>query len=105
MKVLDHWKSPRSGARYPARWRLRVVAAQKPLDLTVTPMLADQEMTTRRTAGETYWEGSVAVRGQSGDAPVRGVGYAELTGYARAFGEGLSSSMPVRRRTRAPVIP
>lgn len=86
MKILDHWKSPRSGGRYPARWRLRVVMAEKTLDLTVTPMLADQEMTTPRTAGETYWEGNVAVSGRSGNGPVQGFGYAELTGYAKAFG-------------------
>jgi predicted secreted hydrolase len=74
--VLDHWPSPRDGARYPARWRLRVPSAG--LDLEVTPRIADQELalTVR------YWEGAVAVTGTAAGAPVEGAGYVELTGYA-----------------------
>ena len=74
--VLNHWPSPRDGARYPARWRLRVPSAG--LDLEVTPRIADQELalTVR------YWEGAVAVTGTAAGAPVEGAGYVELTGYA-----------------------
>jgi predicted secreted hydrolase len=65
------WTSPRSGARYPARFRLRLPAFG--LDLNVRPLLADQELDT----SFRYWEGAVAVTGT-----VAGSGYVELTGYA-----------------------
>jgi predicted secreted hydrolase len=74
--VLGHWASPRDGARYPARWRVRVPSAG--LDLEVRPLVADQELalTVR------YWEGAVAVAGTASGQPVTGAGYVELTGYA-----------------------
>jgi predicted secreted hydrolase len=83
LAVLDTWKSPKTGARYPSGWRLRV--PKEGIDLTIRPRLADQEMTTPETTGVTYWEGSVAVEGVSGAVPVVGAGYVELTGYAGAF--------------------
>jgi predicted secreted hydrolase len=78
VSVLDHWTSPREGTRYPARWRLRVPAAA--LDLAVTPLVADQEL----DLAVRYWEGAVEVEGTGAGAPVRGAGYVELVGYARA---------------------
>jgi predicted secreted hydrolase len=78
------WKSPRSGAEYPARWRIQVRA--KPgvpaLDFQCEPRLADQELLTTGSTGITYWEGAVIVRGARDGAPVAGRGYVELTGYA-----------------------
>ena len=74
--VLDRWTSPRSGASYPARWRLALPALG--LDLDVRPALADQELDT----SFRYWEGAVIVAGTSRGAPLHGQGYAELTGYA-----------------------
>jgi len=66
------WRSPRSGARYPDRFRVRVPG--EGLDLDVRPLLADQELDT----SFRYWEGAVAVAGT-----VPGNGYVELTGYSR----------------------
>ncbi len=77
IEILDHWQSPHSGGRYPARWRLRV--PDQELDLVIVPLLADQELQT----SVRYWEGAVSLRGVSRGAPVRGRGYVELTGYAR----------------------
>ncbi|MBI5615257.1 MAG: carotenoid 1,2-hydratase [Gammaproteobacteria bacterium] len=75
--VDARWKSPHSGADYPARWRLAVPRAG--LDVEIAPRLADQEW----TGTLVYWEGAVTVRPLNGRAP--GVGYVELTGYgARA---------------------
>ena len=76
--ALGRWRSPRSGAVYPARWRLRVPG--EGLDLEVTPLLADQE----QNLSFRYWEGAVAVRGTRQGRAVSGRGYAELTGYAEA---------------------
>ena len=77
--ALGHWTSPRSGASYPARWRLRIPS--EGIELEVEPLVADQEM---RTAF-TYWEGAVRVSGTSGAQPRNGRGYVELTGYARSM--------------------
>jgi predicted secreted hydrolase len=72
---LEAWKSPASGARYPARWRL-LVPSEK-MELEVVPRLADQELRT----SVRYWEGAVGVRGTSRGRMVEGDGYVELTGY------------------------
>ncbi|MFI4943766.1 MAG: lipocalin family protein, partial [Burkholderiales bacterium] len=77
--VLARWTSPRSGASYPARWRLRVPSEE--LELEIEPLVADQEMRT----SFTYWEGAVRVSGTARGRPVGGRGYVELTGYARSM--------------------
>ena len=83
LTVKDTWKSPHSGAVYPAKWRLQITPVS--LDITITPNLADQEMHTSETTGVIYWEGSVSASGNKGGNPVTGAGYVELTGYARQF--------------------
>jgi predicted secreted hydrolase len=75
MRVLAHWTDP-TGARYPSRWRLLVPALG--LDVTVRPILADQELTT----SPRYWEGAVDVAGSRSGRPIAGRGYVELVGYA-----------------------
>lgn len=76
VEVLDHWTSA-DGARYPSGWRLRVSSLG--LDVTVHPVLADQELTTR----PRYWEGAVDVSGTREGRALGGRGYVELVGYAR----------------------
>jgi len=76
------WRSPRSGALYPAGWRVRVPSAG--MDLELAPAAADQELAALRSAGLSYWEGAVRVTGLDGGRPARGAGYVELTGYAGA---------------------
>jgi len=70
IEVAKRWKSSQSGVVYPAGWRIHAPDYQ--LDLTVTPLLDDQELnlTVR------YWEGAVKVEGSAA-----GVGYVELAGY------------------------
>jgi len=70
LEVLSEWTSPHSGATYPAAWRLRHEGLG--LDLTIEPLLADQEF----QASVRYWEGAVRVSGSHA-----GRGYVELTGY------------------------
>jgi predicted secreted hydrolase len=70
------WRSPRSGARYPTDWHLRVPS--EGLDLDIRPLLADQEL----DVSFRYWEGAVGITGTHRGKPVRGSGYVELTGYA-----------------------
>jgi len=75
ISVLDTWESP-AGGIYPSQWLLRI--SQLGLELTVTPVISDQELfTTVR-----YWEGAVDVRGRRDQQKMEGRGYVELTGYA-----------------------
>lgn len=80
IEVLGHWTSPRSEARYPAGWRLRV--GPRNLDLELSPKLADQEI----DQSVRYWEGAVRVRGSAAGRAVAGNGYVELTGYGGMAG-------------------
>ncbi len=83
IEVLDRWKSPSSGADYPAKWRITV--PKLGLEANVTPYLANQELQTDNSARVTYWEGAVNVDAQIQGKPVAGEGYVELTGYAGAL--------------------
>ncbi len=75
LEPVGAWTSPRSGARYPARWRLRM--RELALELEVTPVLADQEL----DVGTRYWEGAGTVSGAERGRPVSGRGYVEMVGY------------------------
>jgi predicted secreted hydrolase len=75
--VRRYWNSPRGG-RYPAQWTLRIKSLA--LALQVTPLLADQELSTE----PRYWEGAVQVTGTHRAAPITARGYVELVGYAQA---------------------
>lgn len=73
--ILDHWSNAQR-SRYPSSWRIRVPSLS--LEVSVRPVLADQEI--RSTP--TYWEGAVDVSGTRAGAGVAGRGYVELVGYA-----------------------
>lgn len=75
LEVTRTWSSSRGG-RYPAGWRLHL--PQQHLELTIEPLLADQEL----DATIRYWEGAVKISGERAGKPVIGYGYVELTGYA-----------------------
>ncbi len=80
---LSSWKSPRSGATYPMGWRVAV--PKFGIDLTLQPLLREQELVTSGSTRVTYWEGAVDAGGTFGNVAVRGAGYVEMTGYDRAF--------------------
>jgi predicted secreted hydrolase len=75
--VLDRWTSGVSGAEYPVGWELRI--PKEDLLLSVSAVMPNQEL----NVSVRYWEGAVDISGTSGDSPVSGVGYVELTGYDR----------------------
>lgn len=79
IQVTGQWRSPRTAGVYPSGWIVTVPAAD--LRLTISPRLADQEMTTSLP----YWEGAVRVVGTAGGQSVTGSGYVELTGYAQSL--------------------
>jgi predicted secreted hydrolase len=78
----SQWTSTRTGAAYPAGWRVEVPAEGLVVDLT--PTVADQELDTRATTGVVYWEGSQRVEATRAGQPLGGEAYVELTGYASA---------------------
>jgi predicted secreted hydrolase len=83
INVLDTWKSPVSHAVYPSRWRIQIFPIN--LDVIVNPNLENQEMRTPESTGITYWEGSVSIAGNKNKKSITGIGYVELTGYAKKF--------------------
>jgi predicted secreted hydrolase len=74
------WRSPRTGATYPARWTIAVPAERLVVELV--PTVADQELDTRATTGVVYWEGSQRVAATVDGRRSGGEAYVELTGYA-----------------------
>jgi predicted secreted hydrolase len=87
VQSLDRWRSQKSGATYPSKWRI-VVPGHR-IELMLTPRVKDQELITQESTRVTYWEGSVKVEGKYQGNPIKGVGYVELTGYARPFNKGI----------------
>lgn len=73
LAVLRHWRSPHTGVRYPAGWRLRLPGSGS--TVSVEPAMADQEL----LLSVRYWEGAVWVYDEAGERIGRG--YVELVGY------------------------
>ncbi|HXZ04855.1 MAG TPA: lipocalin-like domain-containing protein [Ktedonobacteraceae bacterium] len=80
--VLNHWKSPVTGADYPSGWRLEITDPKVRALLVLLPELKDQELVVYQSTGNSYWEGAVSIQGDSAGQMVHGEGYVELTGYA-----------------------
>jgi predicted secreted hydrolase len=86
IEVTARWTSPRTGADYPAGWRIDVPGEE--LTIVLSPTVADQELDTRPTTGVIYWEGSQDVDATRGGSPLAGEAYVELTGYAASLAAG-----------------
>ncbi len=82
LETTDTWRSPRTGADYPSGWRLRVPRCA--IDVTVTPVLKEQELDTRGTTMIVYWEGACVVAGTHSETATDGRAYVELVGYDRS---------------------
>lgn len=79
LQVNDFWRSPHTGARYPSSWTISIPSID--LELTIEPLLSDQEM----NVSYSYWEGAVTVTGNYAGKTISGSGYVELTGYAASM--------------------
>jgi|WetSurMetagenome_2_1015567.scaffolds.fasta_scaffold15022_3 predicted secreted hydrolase len=73
------WKSPTSNAVYPSGWHMLIPS--QGIDLTITPLIKDQEL----NFAFTYWEGAVLITGSINGKSISGSGYVELTGYAHSM--------------------
>jgi predicted secreted hydrolase len=80
---LARWKSAKSGAVYPVRWRVEV--PDFGIALQVNSLMDAQELLTHGSTQVNYWEGACDVAGTFGGTPVRGEAYVEMTGYDRKF--------------------
>ncbi len=80
IEVLDTWLSPTTGGEYPSKWR--VIIEGLSLDVEVTPVVADQEVTEGVPDAAIYWEGKVTQIGTYRGERISQPGYVELTGYA-----------------------
>lgn len=72
-----HWRSARSGARYPVQWQVDCPAGR----YLVRPLVDDQELDSRTSTGAIYWEGLSELANAQGET--MGRGYLEMTGYAQ----------------------
>ena len=89
IEVAGHWSNAH-GTRYPALWRMRVPALA--LEVSVRPVLADQELRTT----PDYWEGAVDVSGTRAGHNIAGRGYVELVGYAPERSSQRATGAPAR---------
>jgi predicted secreted hydrolase len=71
------WDSPHTDGVYPLDWDISIVPGSWTLDVAVG--VDDQEM---YNPAQNYWEGATTITGTRDGAPIAGVGYTELTGYA-----------------------
>ena len=76
------WASPDTEALYPVDWRLRIDSLA--LDLTLAASNEEAEFALSSFVPVVYWEGSVAATGTREGAPVAGLGFVEMVGYAPA---------------------
>jgi predicted secreted hydrolase len=90
--VTEHWRSPATGADYPAGWDISITPA---LSISLHPSVADQELDTRASTGVVYWEGSQVVSASRRGRPLTGEAYVELTGYAPTLGPAGSFAPPI----------
>jgi predicted secreted hydrolase len=74
--VLAHYRSKKTGARYPSQWEIKIPSEN--IHLTIVPLIEDQELVTTRSTFNYYWEGTCSVKGTA-----RGKAYVEMTGYTR----------------------
>lgn len=82
LEPVSTWHSGDSGANYPVAWQISIPSLD--LELNERPTLLNQELFKPHDVAPTYWEGAVMYDGTRRNAPVHGVGYLELTGYAQA---------------------
>ena len=77
----ETWTSDLTGAKYPVAWSMEI--PKLGLKLAATTRLKSQELAGGSKLTPSYWEGAIAIEGTRSGASIWGVGYLEMTGYAR----------------------
>ncbi len=68
-------------AVYPIAWKVNIPSFG--LELQLKTPLASQELASSSSAGLSYWEGAIDITGTHSGTAITGVGYLEMTGYAK----------------------
>jgi predicted secreted hydrolase len=76
VRVLSYYRSRKTRARYPSQWEIKI--PYEKIQLTLVPLMKDQELITTYSTFNYYWEGVCSVKGT-----VSGRAYVEMTGYTR----------------------
>jgi predicted secreted hydrolase len=76
VRVLSYYRSRKTRARYPSQWEIKIPS--EGIQLTLVPLMEDQELITTYSTFNYYWEGVCSVKGT-----VSGRAYIEMTGYTR----------------------
>lgn len=71
------WKSPHTDGVYPTAWQIQIPSQN--LALEVTAAAQDQEVDSRQTTLNVYWEGLCTVIGMRSDQSITGDSYVEMT--------------------------
>jgi len=79
----ETWTSSATGAKYSVAWSMEI--PKLGLKLSAATRLNSQELAGGSKIAPSYWEGAIVIEGTQGGSSVRGVGYLEMTGYARAM--------------------
>jgi predicted secreted hydrolase len=72
--VIDHYKSPKTNARYPSEWEIKIPSEK--VTVKIIPLIREQEVLAYYSTGNYYWEGTCKVEGTA-----KGRAYVEMTGY------------------------
>ena len=81
IKNKSFWKSKKSKALYPVEWVIEVPKYN--INLKIKALHDKQELDTAKSTQIIYWEGGINVEGFSQGISVNGVGFVEMTGYAK----------------------
>ena len=84
------YASPTTKADYPTTWEVQVPSLG--LDVSLSTPLVSQELVSGLGAGLSYWEGAIAIRGTREGRKATGVGYLEMTGYAKGSSRPFSAA-------------
>jgi len=83
-RPLSSWESPRTGIAYDVRWELDIPG--EGLKLKVAALIDGQELATRKSTGNSYWEGACIVSGTDKGAEVSGRAYLEMFRQGLKYG-------------------
>jgi predicted secreted hydrolase len=81
IEATGSWTSG-NGSVYPSGWHVRVPSLD--IDITIKPLIDDQELNTTGSTMVVYWEGACSVTGTRSEKAIDGKAYVELVGYDRS---------------------
>ena len=79
LENTGQWTSSVTGATYPSGWVVSIESLN--MNLTLDPVVDDQEVTVGLPVVSSYWEGKVRVTGNQSARLIKGDGYVELFGF------------------------